>query len=265
MQRLIYPLKTISFSQLEYSNFSHKNIPAIDMTGGGTGKDYAYAPCDMKIVAIPKNNNAHTIYFNSLEKVLCSDGIEREVTIAFTHMDDIAKYKVGQVFKSGEICYQEGVAGNATGNHIHIEVANGHHTSKQYVTIDGERYWRFSEKDALKPTEVFFGLESWNETRNLMNVDINWIDKREGDKYDMKLKMFTAKGQQAIRQSITFDKKNKPNGKLLTIIPKGNRECIVTGFVAGIQKDGYQWISVEYRGIKGYAQWDSKYFEVFEY
>ena len=265
MQRLIYPMKTISFSQLEYSQYSHKNIPAVDMTGEDSGIDVCYAPCDMKVIGI-RAYPSNTVYFGSLEKVECADGIVRQVTIAMTHMNDISKFKVGQIFKAGAICYKEGTAGQATGNHLHLEIANGLHASKEYVTIDGKRYWRFSEKDALKPTSVFFALEGWNKTRNLMGVNLIWCDNRNftPKEYDMKLKMYTAKGTQAVRETISFKNKT-PNGKLLAIIPKGNKEAIITGFIEGIQKDGYQWVSVDYNGILGYCQWDSQWFEVFEY
>lgn len=266
MQYLIYPMQIISFSQLEYSNYSHKNIPAIDMTGAGSGKEWCYAPCDLKIIGIG-TTDTHTIYYGSLNKVRCADGKDRLVTIALTHMDDISAYYVGQVFKSGEAIYKEGVAGKVTGAHVHIEVAQGHHSSKEYVYIGGKKYWRFSKEDALMPTEVFYALEGWNMTRNLMGVELVWVTGREYQpkEYEMKLKMYTAKGTQAVRGSISFSKLNKPNGKLLAVIPKGNRDAVIMSFIDGLQKDGYQWVKVDYNGIIGYCQWDSQWFEVFEY
>lgn len=263
MQYLIYPMKTISFSQLEYGEFSHKNIPAVDMTGAGTGISNCFAPCDLKVIGLG-NNSSNTVYFGSVEPVICADNVVRHVTIAMSHMDDISGYKIGDTFKSGEVCYQEGKAGLATGNHVHVEVANGLHTSKEYVLIDGKRYFRFSEKDALMPTEVFYALEGWNETRKLMGVDPKWIDGREEIDYDMKLRLYNPKGTQGIRASLSF-KRKKTNAKLLAVIPKGNKDARITGFVPGLQPDGYQWVKVEYHGIKGFAQWDSKYLEALEY
>lgn len=267
MQRLIWPMRTISFSQLENSAYSHKNIPAVDMTGEDTGIDYCYAPCDLEIINIPKSNEAHTIYYASTDCVMCADGQVRYVTIALSHANNIKSYKVGQKFKSGDIIYTEGTAGQATGNHVHMEVANGRHPLKQYVVIDGNKYWRFSLDDALMPTQVFFALDGWNKTRKLMGVELVWCKSRiyYPAIHDMRLKLYTTKGKQGVRETISFGKNNKTNAKLLAVIPKGNGEAIITGFVSGIQKDGYQWISVNYNGIEGYCQWDSQWFEVYEY
>lgn len=263
MQNLIYPMKMISFSQLEYGEYSHKNIPAVDMTGTGTGADLCYAPCDLEIINIGKGAE-NTVYFGSLEEVMCADGVKRFVTITMSHKDtlDPKEYYIGRKFKSGDECYKEGKSGLATGNHVHVEVANGIHKSKQYVTIDGAKYWRFSLEDALEPTKVFFALEGWNETRKLMGVEPKWVDERI--EFPMRLKLKTVKGKQAIRASLSF-KRKRTNAKLLAIIPKGNSDAIITEFVKGLQPDGYQWVKVIYHDIEGYCQWDSAWLEAVEY
>ena len=250
MQRLIYPMKTISFSQLEFSNYSHKNIPAVDMTGSGTGKDTCYAPCDLEIINIPKSNESHTIYYKSQEKVLCADGVSRVITIAMTHCDDISKYKVGQKFKAGDAFYKEGVAGKATGPHVHIEVADGVHTTKQYVWIGGKKYWRFPESCALKPTDVFFALEGWNETRKLMGVSLLWTGSRQFTEGEMRMRVYSDKGNQGIRNSISTK-----SSTLLAIMPKGN-EAEVLEIIKGRQFDGFQWIRIRYSGWDNYKKRD---------
>ena len=47
------------------------------------------------------------------------------MTIFTTHDNDISNLKVGNMVKQGEIYYQEGTRGNATGNHIHLAVGKG--------------------------------------------------------------------------------------------------------------------------------------------
>jgi len=95
-------------------------------------------------------------------------------------------------------------------------------------------------------------------------------DEEEEEEYEMgTLKMKCTKGQQAIREEIEFKynstkKCYQPCGTILEILPKGNTECIITGFVEGLQKDGYQWVKVKHDDVEGYAQWDSMYFEVYE-
>lgn len=179
MQKLIYPMKIISFTQLENSQGSHKGLLAIDMNGKDEGIEDAFAPCDLKVLAV--SYSANTVYFGSTEKVLCADGKERFVTLAFTHDDDIADnvkaMKEGKIYKSGEVCYQEGKK-NAGGNHVHIEVAEGYVTTKAKKSSG---YYGFADNVALKPTAVFFALKGWNSLREgyTEKVTYKWTYGRE--------------------------------------------------------------------------------------
>lgn len=46
-------------------------------------------------------------------------------------------------------------------------------------------------------------------------------------------------------------------GTIKSTVRKGDT-CKLLGFVDGIQADGYQWMMVSYRGVSGYAQFDSR-------
>ena len=64
-----------------------------------------------------------------------------------------------------------------------------------------------------------------------------------------------------VRNAISFAYNSKSkqyytNAKWLAFCPVGD-EMEVLGFIPGIQKDGYQWIRVRYKGIEGYSQLDS--------
>lgn len=164
MQKLIYPMKVISFTQVENeAGTSHDGILAVDMNGSNEYIENAYAPCDLKVLAV--SYAANTVYFGSVEKVMCADGKERFVTLAFTHDDNISDnakaMKSGKIYKSGEVCYQEGKK-NAGGNHVHIEIAEGHVTTK---VKKKSGYYGFKDDVALAPTDVFFALKGWNEVR----------------------------------------------------------------------------------------------------
>lgn len=289
MQNLIWPARTIAFSQLENEKgHSHYRINAVDMIGEDTGEDVMYAPCDVIILHVDRAaSSSHTVYFGSCDtkgrptKVMCADGQERVVTIAMTHMDSVDHLKEGQRFKSGDICYKEGryMGGkNKVGAHCHIEVGEGWAIQKQTFTEGGKSYLRFTQD--LAPTSVFFVLGTWNRIRwdrlasanrdrtaTLYYTTTRGTEETRGD-FDMRLRMYTAKGVQAIRQTIEFKKSGSkyiPSGKILARVPKGNKEAIITGMIEGIQKDGYQWVSVDWNGIVGFAQWDSAYFEALEY
>ena len=289
MQNLIYPPRTVAFSQLENeAGHSHYRINAVDMIGEDTGEDVMYAPCDVIVLHVDRSaSSSHTVYFGSCDKhgrpakVACADMKARVVTIAMTHMDSVAHLKEGQRFKSGDICYKEGryMGGkNKCGAHCHIEVGEGWAVNKTEFKEGGKTYLRFTQD--LRPTDVFYCLSQWTNIRwdKLQSAnhdryaETHWIGSRgtaeEGGDFDMRLRMYTAKGVQAIRQTIEFTKsgsKYVPAGKILAKVPKGNKEAIITGMIEGIQKDGYQWVSVDWNGIVGFAQWDSAYFEALEY
>lgn len=58
-----------------------------------------------------------------------------------------------------------------------------------------------------------------------------------------------------IRDSLTF-LNGKAVGQVIGFIPIGDKAKLID-MVSGIQKDGYQWAKVEYKGITGYSQYDS--------
>lgn len=59
-----------------------------------------------------------------------------------------------------------------------------------------------------------------------------------------------------IRETLTFNAKNKSSGKILATVKVG-QQAEVLDFIDGIQKDGYQWVKVKFGDIVGYAQYDS--------
>ncbi len=116
----------ITQGRFEPNGISHKYLNAYDLAGKDSGIDPFYAQCNYKIAAVlPLSTTgfANTIlYYDELN----------DVTLALTHMNtiDTSKYYVGKVFEKGEKLYEEGKAGNATGNHIHLEIGKGYQTKK---------------------------------------------------------------------------------------------------------------------------------------
>ena len=51
------------------------------------------------------------------------------MTIMFAHDNDVSDLFVGKKINKDELFYQEGIKGNATGNHCHIECAKGKYIS----------------------------------------------------------------------------------------------------------------------------------------
>ncbi|MDL2211663.1 M23 family metallopeptidase [Erysipelotrichaceae bacterium OttesenSCG-928-M19] len=125
-QRLIMPMNNVGISQKEGGKFSHKGINAIDLYGKNTKIEQAYAPCDCKVIKkYAYSSMGNAVVFQSTKKVYFADGSINYATFMMMHDNKISDIKVGQVFKQGQKCYDEGSYGYATGNHIHFEIAKG--------------------------------------------------------------------------------------------------------------------------------------------
>lgn len=122
----MFPMKALTVSQGVYSNLSHRGVKALDLTGTDHGCDSVYAPFTGVIRGIYGSD--HMVYFESLNPVVYADGTVDYMTIVFMHDNDISDLYVGQTIKQGEKFYSEGDAGNAYGNHIHIECGKGKYT-----------------------------------------------------------------------------------------------------------------------------------------
>lgn len=269
-------MKTIAFSQLENEKGkSHAYIKAVDMQGKDTGQDDFFAPCRVKVIA--KTSSAHTVFFMSCdengneEPVLCADGKSRVVTIALTHIDDASWLSVGQIFEAGQRCYREGTYANskkgAVANHVHIEVASGRVSFKEAYKKDGNTYLRFNESVSLRPTDVFFALEGYHTVREDRLISANkdrrvnliWTNSREEGE-EMTITMMAVKEVVVLRERISFDSKNKPNGKILAKMNKGESATVLEALP--IQKDGFQWFKVRFKGMVGFMQYDSRCYEL---
>jgi len=125
VQVALFPMQTMRVTQSPDEGFSHKGTKNIDIAGKDSGIENLYAPCDLTCV---QNNNTsyHTVIFWSDEKVMLADGSVDYISIRVLHDNDVKDTPVGKKFKQGDVFYQEGTAGYATGNHVHLCVAKGH-------------------------------------------------------------------------------------------------------------------------------------------
>lgn len=117
---------------------THRGSNAIDLAGLNTGVDNAFAPFDAVVKKTWANGN--TVWIESLNPVRFSDGSVDYAVAYFTHDNNIGDLFVGKVIRQGEVFYQEGVAGQATGNHIHFEIAKGKFTGTGWYQ-NSFNYW----------------------------------------------------------------------------------------------------------------------------
>ncbi len=126
MQYFKFPMKVVNVTQTPDNNFSHKgSISAWDNAGKDTGIDDAFAPTDSEIVWIDKGSAKTGVLISNTVEAKMSNGIVTKpytVNTLFWHDNDITDLYVGKQLKQGEVFYQEGTAGHATGNHVHFNV-----------------------------------------------------------------------------------------------------------------------------------------------
>lgn len=150
VQVTLFPMEYMRITQSVDEGITHKGTMNIDIAGKDRGIDDLFAPVDLTCV---QNNNTsyHTVIFWSDKKVLLPDGTIDYISIRVLHDNDVKDTPVGKKFKQGEIFYQEGTAGYATGNHAHLCVAKGH-TKK---VVKRESGW--SDLDgSILPNDAFF-------------------------------------------------------------------------------------------------------------
>ena len=127
LEKAIFGMDSLRITQGYNSSYSHKGRLAIDIAGKDGNKEWFKAPFDGYIRRI-YTTSGNVVWLESKDKVKYADGTEDYMTIMLIHMNDVSSLYVGQLIKKGTPFYQEGTAGNATGNHIHLEVGKGKFT-----------------------------------------------------------------------------------------------------------------------------------------
>ena len=126
MQKAVLMMDYLNVTQGANNNFSHKGDCALDLGGKDSGRDDLRAPFDGTVKRIYPNCNA--VWLQSNEKVKYADGTEDYMTLLTFHDNSVTSLYVGKKIKQGEVFYQEGTKGYATGNHIHLTVSKGKFT-----------------------------------------------------------------------------------------------------------------------------------------
>lgn len=158
-QRAYLPMKVINITQgYGDASSSHKLSFAIDLAGSDSGTDSIYAPFDCKITKLYKPSNtlksANTVWLTSTSKVMCPNGYYGYLTLSITHPSEISKMKLRVKYKQGAFLCKEGKTGNASGNHIHLEVAKG--KTAGWTNKKGNNYNEYVILNKVKPEEYLF-------------------------------------------------------------------------------------------------------------
>lgn len=133
LEYAMFPLATLNISRTnkfldpDQSNAAkdggHGGGFAWDLCGGS--KDVS-APFTGKIVYIDKSSGGnHCVILKSSNKVHLANGQTDYLSILLCHDNNISNLSSGQVIKQGQVFYQQGDFGQATGVHVHVEIAKG--------------------------------------------------------------------------------------------------------------------------------------------
>lgn len=159
MEKPIYPLKNMRITQ-GYQEGTHIDSFAIDDAGKNTDIEDIYAPFTGTIKKI-YIEDANEVWLESDNPVEYPDGTIDYMTIMFAHSNDISNLYVGKKIKQKEAFYKEGTAGNATGNHCHIECARGKFQEPGWVENNQGYYIIINRK---KPEDCL-----WIEETNVID------------------------------------------------------------------------------------------------
>lgn len=145
----IFPMKYVNITQ-KWGSGTHTYGYPIDNAGKDRGIDNVYAPFDG--IVRKKWANGNSVWLESLEPVLWANGRTDYAVFMCTHDNNISDLTVGQRIKQGQVFYQEGTAGQATGNHVHMECGKGKYSPNGwYQAANGQ--WVVD--NPVKPTDLF--------------------------------------------------------------------------------------------------------------
>lgn len=158
MQYAKFPMKYVNITQTPNNAFSHKgSVSAWDNAGKDSGIDDVFAPFDCKVVWKDTGSAKTGILVQNTNFVQCADGLIREpnsIKLLSWHDNNIRDLKVDQLIKQGQVFYQEGTAGHATGNHAHFNVGIGKYDGKYPLVKNEFGVWEI--KGEIDPTKIFY-------------------------------------------------------------------------------------------------------------
>ena len=171
------------------NTLTHLGYQAWDIAGLDGNSQDVFAPFRCKVLTkypYPSNsgkvNSGNTFIIGSCDEngnpteVMWENGEKHIMSIAITHDNNISDISVGQIFNSGEILCQEGKAGNATGNHVHIEPAIGWQYFKHLKKTS--KGWFYVIDNNCDIGSLFFRLKDYTKDKNLNGYTFKEVVER---------------------------------------------------------------------------------------
>lgn len=266
--RMVFGMHHLNISQIgsKYDGKNHLSHTSyeLDLAGEDSGIDYYFNKLPNTAFKCTgrwgTRSTGNTFFFvtcdasGQTKKVLCADGAYRVITLALTHSNRDAV--IGKVYGYNSILVSEGTQGMALGNHIHLEVCEGLVTRK---IPNIKNYYNLP--NMLDARKVFWILDGWTTVVNTQGLkflhckEVPVKPKEETGGKEM-LYLQPKKVGANIRKALTFSK-GKNTSEIVGFVPVGSKARI-THFTERFEADGYEWCQVEFEGVSGYCQMDTK-------
>lgn len=152
-----YGMEVMNITQGMYEGYSHKGRATIDDGGKDAGIDRFAAPFTGKITWIQTTGDKTGVTLTSVNKVWTpyKGGSLQYVNIIFWHDNYTGDLWKGKIIPQGTPFYDEGTAGRATGNHIHLGVSFDKYLGTAYpMVLNSDGNWEI--KNEQKVYDVFF-------------------------------------------------------------------------------------------------------------
>ena len=158
LQKAMWFMDQLYITQVPGGDYSHAGTQNFDVIGvnesGENVPHDIFAPFDCTVLEIyPSSNSGNTVIIQSTRKVRYADGSTDYMTMAFAHDNDISNLYVGKEIKQGEVFYQTGDYGNATGIHSHVTCIRGQYKG-DYWTQNSQGNW--SSPEGISPVSALY-------------------------------------------------------------------------------------------------------------
>lgn len=195
IEDILFPMEICNITQGDNVG-THSGTYAVDLAGKDTGRDFAYFPFSAKSVALDTARNGNAVIWESLNKVRFADGTVDYCCMMIIHDNDPTGFAVGSVYKQGQQMAQEGTAGFATGNHLHVEVKKGKFERGVYGMYDKNKFGVYHLRSNIPIEKACFmdgttiksGTANWKYLKDVPATTGNQNSKvdnilRPGDKF----------------------------------------------------------------------------------
>lgn len=237
---------------------NYKDYP-VDLGGLDSGRDYLYAPVDMKIVALngignPKVSNK--IFLESVNKVKTPNCGTTKIFMTAVHFEDsdVSKFglKVGKIIKMGEIICLEGKE-TASANHLHLTCGIGNST-KSIQNNNGK--W-VTKGNCQKPEDIFYIDKNFTIIKDNGGLKFKMLPALTNiEKVGSPIARDQTKNQiEILVTNLRLRSSSSTKGKVLGYIKKG-----FYNYTDVKQNDNYTWYKIE----NGWVAFDNNWCRLYK-